>query len=317
MIEAQVYVKVLDSAGVEYEFDVVSLVWKSTKSAGASSVEVCIPNQSTFVKNGQKVKVYVDKTLIFEGYIFYVQNDNFTQNFKAYDSLRYLMYKDEKVFQNKTATQIINEILSERKLKSGQIENTSYVLERTVYIGTSLLDMIYQSLEKTYKATGKNYSFYDDCGKLCLKNIHNAKSNVILESSTNIIECIVTKEIDSDTYNYVKLYQEDGRKGYRSVKVVKDEQSSSQYGVLGYFERVDSTLNDAQVLQKANSILKEKNRQVEKLSLSCIGDTSCRAGMCVTVKETLQGIDGVFLIQSATHKIDSNGYRMELELKAV
>ncbi len=317
MIESGVYVKILDKSEGECEFDIISLVWRSTKSSGASSIEVTMPNLSTFIKNGQKVRAYVDNTLIFEGYIFYVQSDNFTLSFKAYDSLRYLMYKDEKVFQNKTATQIIGEILSERKLTKGELENTSYVLERAVYIGTSLLDIIYQSLDKTYKATGRNYLFYDDCGKLCLKNTERTKLDVLLESRSNIIECNVTKEIDSDTYNYVKLYQEDGRRGYRNVKVVSDIQSASQYGVLGYFERVDSFLNDAQITQKANSILKEKNRQVEKLSLSCIGNTSCRAGMCVNVNETLQGVNGTFLIQSAVHKIDANGYRMELELQAV
>ena len=149
MIESGVYVKILDKSQGECEFDVISLVWRSTKSSGASSIEVTIPNLSTFIKNGQKVRAYIDKALIFEGYVFYVQSDNFTLSFKAYDSLRYLMYKDEKIFKRKTATQIINEILSERKLTKGSIENTSYVLERAVYIGTSLLDIIYQSLDKT------------------------------------------------------------------------------------------------------------------------------------------------------------------------
>ena len=115
MIESGVYVKILDKSQGECEFDVISLVWRSTKSSGASSIEVTIPNLSTFIKNGQKVRAYIDKTLIFEGYVFYVQSDNFTLSFKAYDSLRYLMYKDEKIFKRKTATQIINEILSERK----------------------------------------------------------------------------------------------------------------------------------------------------------------------------------------------------------
>ncbi len=317
MTESKVKIQIFDKSQTQNEFDVISLEWRSTKSAGASSVQVTIPKTEVVIENGHKVRAYIDDNPVFEGYIFYIESDNFTISFKAYDSLRYLMFKDEKSFHNKTATQIINEILSERNLKKGEIDNTAYVLENAVYIGTSLLDIIYQSLEKTYKATGRNYVFYDNCGKLCLKNVESQKASVVLESDTNIIECSKTLEIDSDTYNYVKLYQQDQRRGYRKVKVVSDAQSMAKFGTLGYFERVDSFLNEAQILQKANNILKEKSKQVENLTLVCVGDMSCRAGKSISVNETLQGVKGQFLIKDAVHKIDASGYRMQLELKAV
>lgn len=232
----------------------------------------------------------------------------------AYDQLRYLKAKDSMTYNSNIAG-AIRKIANIYNLKVGKLSSSQSIGER-IEDNKTMLDIIYNAISETLKNTGNNYAFYDNFGELTLENIKDMKTNILIGDESNCTGYDFTQTIDDDTYNQIKLVSDNTETKKREVYITKDSSKIAQWGLLQYFEKV-SNMNYGQIVNKANTLLKTKNREQLKLKLDSIGIETLKPGNSVFVK--LSDIEDVninnfFIINKATHTFDKN-YTMSLELK--
>lgn len=90
---------------------VEELHWVSSRT-GAAFAEVLLPEGTA--EMGQRVRLSENGTPFFDGFVFQAEESEKGTELLCYDRVKYLLYKDTKVFQNRTAGQIVEEILKER-----------------------------------------------------------------------------------------------------------------------------------------------------------------------------------------------------------
>ena len=237
----------------------------------------------------------------------------------AYDQLRYMNNKDTYIYGNKTASQFLKMLAADFKLQTGEIEDTGFVIGSRIEENTSLFDMVENALDLTLKNKGEMYVLYDDFGKLALKNISSMKVGkagaylLIDEETGENFE--YASEIDSNTYNKIKLTYDNEKTGKREVYIAQDGGHINQWGVLQYY----GTLQDGEDGQtKADALLKLYNSRTRNLKITCaVGDVRVRAGSMVAVKLNLDGVEvnNFMLVEKARHMFYSDRHTMELTLR--
>ena len=120
---------------------------------------------------GSPVRFTVNGKKIFFGFVFKQQSARKEGKVReltvtAYDQLRYLNNKDTRVYENKTADQLIKMIAEDYRLSVGTLKNSGYVIPSRVEDNTSLFEMIENALDLTLENKKEMYVLYDDFGKL-------------------------------------------------------------------------------------------------------------------------------------------------------
>ena len=292
----------------------VKIEWERTGSPGRLTfTTIKIPNGGMSFSEGDPVCFYYKGKPIFMGYVFTKKRDREHHiEVTCYDQIRYLKNKYTYVFENKTATQIIQALCKDFNLTVGSMENTGYIIKALAEENKSALDIILGVLEDTLTCTGKMFTLYDDFGKLCLKNSANMVSNtLIFENSAENFN--YTSSIDTDTYNQIYLYyKEDDNKITIYSAISQDK--IKQWGTLRYFEEVK---NKTIAQNKANSLLKMYCRKTRELKISgAFGDVTVRGGTLIPVKLNLGDIivNNYMLVQKVTHNFENDHYTMDLTL---
>ena len=126
----------------------------------------------------------------------------------AYDQLRYLKNKDTYVYENMTASRLIQMIADDFQLNTGEIRDTGFVIGSGVEDNTTLFDMIEKALDQTLTNSGEMFVLYDDFGSLTLKNIsdmyvRNNRDEYLVISAASGENFEYTSSIDSRTYNRI------------------------------------------------------------------------------------------------------------------
>ena len=142
------------------------------------------------------------------------------------------------------------------------------------------------------------------------------RTNILIGDQSNCLGYDFTQSIDDDTYNQIKLINDNKETKKREVYIAKDTSKIATWGLLQYYEKVNNDMNYSQIVDKANTLLKTKNREQLKLKLDSVGIETIKAGNSVFVK--LSDINDVninnfFVVNKATHKFDEV-YTMSLEL---
>jgi len=265
-------------------------------------------------QEGNAVRLKVDDVNMFFGFVFTkVRNKEQIITVKCYDQLRYLKNKDTIIYSNKTTPELIRMISDNYKLQTGLLENTNYSITR-VEDNKTLLDMIVNSLNDTLMHTKKKYILFDDFGKLTLKNIENMKLPLII-TGDNTEDFEYATSIDSNTYNKVKLVYEDKETKKREVYIAQNTASQNEWGVLQYYEEVDSTKN---IISKANTLLDLYNSKTRTLNIqSYIGDPRIKAGSVLVVYIPNIGdisISNLMVCKTVTHKITTDLHLIDIGL---
>ncbi|MDF2651713.1 MAG: hypothetical protein K0Q73_7518 [Paenibacillus sp.] len=316
--------------GNMWEPPVSEITFKTSRVGKASSLEFTlikggIYEDITFRYNsGDVVRVMLDDEPVFYGYIFTI-NDGRDEAVKitAYDQLRYLLGSDTYVFKNSTATEIIKRIASDTELKVGSLADTGYKIPKKIEDGIKLLDIICTALAETTVATGRVYVFYDKFGELASRDIAGWKLDISIGDVSLAYDYKMTRSIDTDTYNRIKLVQdvkstEKGQKSKvvgRDAYIVQDSGNIAKWGRLQYYQKVDDKLNRAQINEILNNLIALKNRETRTFNMDAIGDIRVRAGCSVSVNIDELGINNYFLVEECTHKFDGADHTMSLELK--
>ncbi len=305
-----------DRQGNVYDIPHGIINLKRARNGRASTMEFeyyegDIFSQTFSIKNGYVVLLTINDIKIFYGYVFKVGK----KKVACYDQIRYLKNKDTKVFINTTLSQIVKSIANENDLITGTITDTKYVIQSQINDEKEYLDMIMQGIEATLLATGRLYFLQDNVGELELLDISDTKLDFVIDGDGLLADYDLSADIDTDTYNRIKLARDNKASGKRDVYIYQDATSISNWGKLQYYEVVDEKTNPAQINQKGEALLQLKNREKRTFKIkSAIGDIRCRSGYSVFISIPDEGINGWYLINSDVHKFNGNDHTMDLEL---
>ncbi|NBD24318.1 hypothetical protein GT019_10590 [Paenibacillus sp. T1] len=298
------------------------ITYKTSRVGKPSSADVTLVGQSPFqdkkfaVANGDILKIRVDGQGMFFGYVFKIGGGRDGEiKLTAYDQIRYLNETDTYVATNVTAEQVIRDNCAVGGLRIGELAKTNHVLPKVLEDGQKRLDMIYRALDSAMLATGRLYVFYDDFGSLQLRDIADMKLSLILGDDSLVYDYGTTRSIDEDTYNHVKLVQDNKTSGKRDAYYEWDSSTMAKWGRLHYYQKVDDGMNEAQIRNMAAQVLKLKNRETVSFSLEALGFVGLRAGMAVQVTIAEQQVDSFYLVEECTHKLSGDSHTMSLEMK--
>lgn len=298
---------------------VSSVSWKTVRIGQPGSLDMrLIKHKDLKIESGAIVRVRANKQNVFYGYVFTVERsqDDDVQ-VTAYDQIRYLLSNDTYVFSNATATQVIRKIAQDFGLKVGSLADTGYRIPSLVEDNQKLLDIICKALDLTLISTGNIFVFYDNFGSLTLQNANNMRVNVVIGDESLDYGYSHKISIDDDTYNRIKLVQDNKDTGKREVYVAQDSRNIAKWGRLQYFQKVDEKLNSAQIKQMLDQLIQLKNREKKTFTIDAIGDLRIRAGVYVPIMIKELGINQHFLVDECTHKWDGGEHTMQLSLRVI
>ena len=266
-------------------------------------------------QEGNPVKLTVNGTTMFYGFVFTKSRkaNSVTIDVAAYDQLRYLKNKDTITEEGLKASDLLKRIATDFRLNLGTVEDTGYTIETIVEENQTLFDMIQSALDETLMNTKQLYVLYDDAGKLTLKNINTMKLNLLIDEETGE-NFSYESSIDEQTYNKIKLAYNDEKTGKRELFIAQDGAKMNQWGVLQYFEEVQTKTGAS---AKADALLKLYDQKTRKLTIqNAFGDVRVRAGSAVVVALNLGDIvtNNYMVVNKVTHTFRGDEHMMELDL---
>ncbi|MCI8529033.1 MAG: hydrolase [Lachnospiraceae bacterium] len=279
-----------------------------------------IHDDTLVISEGSAVRMKADGDEIFFGFIFKQQrNKDGMISVTAYDQLRYLKNKDTKVFENKTAAQLIQMLAADYGLKVGTIEDTGYIIPSRVEENTSLFEMIENALDQTLTNTKEMYVMYDDFGRLTLKHLSSMAvgsqgAYLVIDEETGENYDYSTS-IDDETYNKIKLTYDNEDTGFREVYIAQDGTHMNQWGVLQYFDTISKGENGQ---AKADALLSLYNKKTQSLKITnAIGDNRVRAGSLVVIDLKMgdASLRNFMLVEQCKHSYKEGEHWMDLTLR--
>ena len=294
----------------------ITLEWER-KSAPGKLKFSCVKDDVLSFQEGNAVKLTVDGTDMFYGFIFTKSQSGkspYLIDVICYDQLRYFKNKDTYVYANKKANEVIRMIADDFGLRVGTLEDTGYVIASRTEDNNTLFDIAQNALDETLQARNRLYVLYDNAGKLTLQNIENMKLNLLLDADT-IGNYSYSSTIDTQTYNQVKITFENSDSGKREIFIAKDSANINAWGLLQYNDTVELS---ASGVAKAEALLKLYNTKTRSLSISdALGDKRVRAGSSIIVKLGLGDINvqSYLLVEKVTHTFKQNQHLMDLKLR--
>lgn len=292
------------------------LKWETERKGTPGKLTFKVPySKSANFQEGNAVSFKKDGKKVFFGFIFTKKRDKDKMiSVTAYDQLRFFKNKDTYVYKNKRADEVVKMLAKDFRLNVGTLANTGYKIPSRVEDNKTLFDIVQTALDLTLTNKNKLYVLYDDFGKLMLKNVESMKLNLLIDEETGE-NYEYTSSIDSDTYNKIKLVYENKDTGKREVYIAQSGKNMNEWGVLQYFEKVNTNVG---VKAKADALLKLYNRKKRNLTFKNVaGDVRVRAGTSVVVKLDLGDVKvyNYMLVEKASHTFSNNEHTMDLTLQ--
>lgn len=277
-----------------------------------------IEDEGIAIEEGSCISVLLDGKEFFKGYVFTAERSRQHKvKYTAYDQIRYLKAKASYSFKAASLEDIITRIAKDFGLKVGTLASTGYKFPSLIKENESCMDIIFDALSKTIVQTGKIFIFYDDFGKLTLKEAKRLKWNKLIGSKSGLSDYAYKRDIDKDTYNRIKLARPNKNTGKADTYVYEDSDNIKNWGLLQYYDTVDENLNKAQIDEMCKTYLKYYNKVWQTLKLKdVIGHDKIRAGWIIPVRiDDFQDTQRFFLAEKVTHKLKGNTHVMDIEVK--
>lgn len=301
-----------------------SLSWSTSRTGRPASIDMTLIRNGIYqaseftIRNGDVVRLRKDGANFFYGYVFAVKvNQDGEMLIKAYDQVRYLLSKATYMFKGVTISEIITRLAAEFKLKTGRLDDPGYAIPAMSEDGQTLLDIIEKAIALTLTATQRHYVFFDDFGELSLRLVDYFLADFCIGDGSLMTGYDYEVDIDSDTYNRIKLYKDNKDTGKREVYMAEDSTNIARWGVLQLYQGVDEDKNAAQINDMLAQLAQLKNRESKTLKLNAIGNIRTRAGMYVPVMINSLGLAMPLLVDEAKHSFDGNDHTMSLTLKVI
>lgn len=267
------------------------------------------------ITEGNAVRLKWDGKNVFYGFIFSKKRDKEKiYTITAYDQLRYLKNKETYVYENKTASEVIQMICDDFGMQTGSIEDTGFKIASRVEDSQTLFDIIQNALDLTLTNMKYMYVMYDDFGKLTLKGLDNMVVDVLIDEETGQ-NFDYQSSIDENTYNRVKLIYDNEDTGQRDVYIAQDSNHMNEWGILQYYDSLSKGENGQ---AKADALLELYNQKTRKLTIKdAFGDCRVRAGSMVGVIMDLDDVKlkNYMLVETCKHTFKLDEHTMELKLR--
>lgn len=313
---------------------VKSAEWVDSMNNGCSKFTFSYVATGPGIDNGTIVRFKYNGANIFYGVVFkHEVAKNKIVTATAYDLLRYCKAKDTIVINGDTATTLAKKMCNYFGLPVGTLTDTGYKLATAAQSDKTWLDIMYSAIGDTLRATGKWFVLRDEFGSICLRNLGELETNLILGDGSLCYDYSYSKSIDDDFYNEIKLAVDNEVTGKRDIYIAKDSASINKYGLLQYFDvmsfsstssssgsqsKTDKAANEAKkkalAIQMANALLSLYNGETESFSMNCIGNTAIRAGSSFHAYLSEVGINKRLIVKSATHTFLPN-HTMKLDVR--
>ena len=292
----------------------VSALRLQTSLNGAGILEWETPERIVRPEEGDAVRLEEERG-IFYGYVFRVEDNGRRLRVLCYDQIKYLLYKDTRQFVNRTADSILTELIRERQLKAGNVAATGVTLPSRLYENQTLLSMVQDALEETFRVSGQRFWLIDQFGSLTLDKTENLQSGVLLCGENQLTGWSRSSDIDGATYTRFQLLQEDRRSGFRRVTEAENAEQRKKWGVLQYFERVDHSWSEVQVRARLQALQQSYGGRRQSFLVEGLGDFRCLAGRG-TLCQVAEGTESC-LIEESQIEGERGVYRMRLKLRMV
>lgn len=294
----------------------VSVEWERQGQPGKLTADI-VKTPGLSFQEGDPCRFSVDGTPIFYGFVFEkARKGSMDQviTITVYDQLYYLKNKDTYVYSNKTAAAVIRMIAEDFQLNVGALADTGYTIASRVEDNKTLFDIIQTALDETLKATSQMYVLYDDVGKLTLKNIGDMKLGLLVDNET-AGDFDYKTSIASQTYDKVKLSYENRDTGKREIFIAQDGSSINQWGVLQYYEKIDSTANAKAMADALLSLYNTKTRTLKLKDV--LGDVRVRAGTMLVVMLGLgdMNLSSYLMVEQVKHTFSNEQHVMDLNMR--
>ncbi|SDJ92830.1 XkdQ/YqbQ family protein [Paenibacillus naphthalenovorans] len=298
------------------------VTWKTSRIGKPSVMDVTFIEDALYQSkdftyhNGNVIRVEVDGQGFFWGRVFVNESGKDEPvKLRAYDQLRYLNEADTYVRKNVRADEVIRDQCAPANLTVGTLANTQFVIPKVMEDGQKRMDICCKALDSTLLATGRLFVLYDDYGSIVLRDVNDMVIDLILGDESLVFNYRIKRSIDDDTYNRVKLVQDNKNTGRRDVYIAEDSVNIAKWGRLQYYQKVDDKLNAAQINGIKDRFLELKNREKETFTLDALGFVGMRAGIKVQVTIEKLGISQYYLVEECTHRLAGEDHTMKLELK--
>lgn len=311
------YELLIDNKGKIQKPSVEGTITWSTERRGAAGklTFTVLQDKNLSFTEGNPVRLTVNDNPVFYGFVFTHKRDKQQRvSVTAYDQLRYLMAKDSKIWKNVTANDIIKQIAGQYNLQLGQLATTSFTNKSRVEDNSTLFDVINNALDAELKNNGSLFVFYDDFGKLTLKNIADLKTNIVIYDET-AEDFDYESTIDKQTYNKINLTLDNEETGKRERFIVESGASQADWGVLQYHEQLRDGENPD---QKASALLSLYNSKTKTLKIrNAVGNLQIRAGVMVVVKLALgdMQVSNYMVVERCEHNFSESQHTTNLTLR--
>lgn len=278
-----------------------------------------VEEEGIAIQNGAAISFTENGTPIFAGFVFTAKRSMDKKvEYTAYDQTYYLKAKASYTFVDMTLEAIITQIAQDFNLVVGELASTGYKFPSLVEENTECLGIIYKALSQVIIQTGKIFVFYDDFGKLTLKEVKDMMVTSLIGNRSLMTDYTYTRDMASDTYNRVKLVRPNKETGKADTYVYEDTDTQKKWGLLQYYESVDENLNAAQIEEMCKKYLAYYNRLVQTVDIDALGITGLRAGNIIPVRiagiEDLTG-NRLLLAEKVTHKYEGEAHTMSIDVK--
>lgn len=314
----------LDSKNQNKRYDISEIVPSADisfyKKGTASKLDFTVLKDDIVVfHEGDAVYFYDGDLPVFKGYVFTKTiNDKKEIKTTAYDQLRYLKAKQSFEFIGKSLTEIIKIVANYLQLKVGYIEDISYKTPYRYHEDESCFDIIDYHVQQAMIQTSIELVFYDDFGELTLKKVDDLVNKSVIGTESFTTGYDYKTDIDSDTYNVVKLILPNKKTGKGDVFMAKNDDNIKRWGMLQYYEVMNENLNAAQIKEYLRLLSSYHNKVFRTLKLNAMGIPSIRGGSTIYIDIPDIGdisITKSLLVDSVTHKYRNGDHTMSLEME--
>lgn len=312
------------NSGKNYDISEVTdgeITWSTERGGHAGKVQfTAVKNAGEMIfHEGDNVRLFCNEKPLFSVFVDTKSKQQEKITTTCYDQMFRLKSKQSYNFSNMTAGGIVQLIAAEFGLQTGTIVDTGYILPTKIYEEATLLDIIMDSVQQSIIATEKVYNFYDDAGKLSLKEASEMKSRYVIGNGSLATDYTYETSI-SDSYNYIKLVRPNRATNQGDVIVAYDPEAEKAWGRIQYYAKVDEALNDAQIKEQAKQLLNYYCQTKRTLKVKALGVPDIQAGAMVMMDIPDLGdirLTKMLLIDKCTHHISSNSWTMDLEMRVV
>lgn len=269
----------------------------------ASPYDKSIPTVK--IECGYMVRLLEEDNELFRGYI-QSRNLSYSGNsveYMALDGGTYV-HRNELVynFKNQTAESIASKVCSDLGISIGSLASTGISMDKK-FFGVSGYDIIMTAYTYASTKTNKKYMCTMDKGQLNVIEKGEITLELSFENGSNILDSNFSEDI-SNMVNKVKVYNGDEQE----VKIISNSNDIKNYGT---FTKILKLEDGKDVDAEAKKELKSIER---KASITGFGDTSCKSGYGVKVKDAYTNLVGLFYIDEDVHTWEDGIYKVDLTL---